>query len=324
MSEHLWILAAALLIDRWIGDPDWLWRAVPHPVVVFGRAIGFADRRFNREADASGRRRRNGEAAITVLIIISVGVGLALDRLVGWLAPAGLLLELLLVAVLLAQKSLADHVMAVATGLRDGGLDGGRRAVAMIVGRNPDALDEAGVVRASVESLAENASDGVVAPAFWYAVFGLPGLIAYKMINTADSMIGHRTDRHRDFGRAAARIDDLANWVPARLTGALIAAAAGLASGGAAARRSWRTMVRDAHIHRSPNAGWPEAAMAGALDLSLGGPRIYAGDRVDEPFMHDAGRRDAQGGDVNAAIGIFWRAMTLGTMLVVALAVLSG
>lgn len=317
MIDHLLILAAALLIDRWVGDPDRLWQRLPHPVVVFGRAIGFADKRFNRADDSDSRRRRNGEGAIGLLILTSVVIGLLANRLVAATAPVGMVLELVLVAVLLAQKSLADHVGAVLTGLREGGLSGGRKSVAMIVGRDPQTLDEAGVVRASIESLAENASDGIVAPAFWYAVFGLPGLIAYKMINTADSMIGHRTDRHRAFGRAAARIDDLANWLPARLTGALICAAAGLLNGAATARRAWNVMMCDAGLHRSPNAGWPEAAMAGALDLSLGGPRIYADDVADEPFMHDAGRRDAGAADIDAALAVFWRSMTVGWALVV-------
>ena len=310
------ILFAALLIDRLVGDPDWLWRRMPHPVVLFGKAIGWADRRFNDSALGEVEREKRGNITIAALLIGSIIAGLVLSDVFDMLEGIGPLFEVVLVAMLLAQKSLADHVGAVAQGLRAGGLDGGRRAVAMIVGRDPETLDEAGVCRASIESLAENASDGVVAPAFWYAVFGLPGLFAYKMLNTADSMIGHKTEEHRAFGRASARLDDLANWVPARLTALLILIAGGFHSFADRMSVVWT----DAGLHRSPNAGWPESAMAAVTGLALGGPRIYRDDVADEPFMNADGRQNPEAQDIDRAIVIFWRAMTVLTVVVGVLA----
>lgn len=318
----LTILLFALLLDRIVGDPDWLWRHIPHPVVVFGKAIGWADKRFNDVRRADITREKYGFATIAALVMASAVMGWLLSALFAAAGAIGTVSEIVLVAVFLAQKSLAQHVAAVANGLRSDGLAGGRRAVAMIVGRDPNSLDNSGVCRAAIESLAENASDGVVAPAFWYAVFGLPGLLAYKMINTADSMIGHMTPRHRAFGRASAKLDDWANWLPARLTAGLIALV-GLLPG---ARRKTIDIVdvvmQDAQLHRSPNAGWPESAMAATLDIALGGPRIYADDVADEPFMNDAGRKQLAGVDIDKAIGAFWWAMTFGTMLVALLAVI--
>lgn len=320
MGETLIILFAALVVDRLVGDPDWLWRRMPHPVVGFGALIGWADERFNDPAVAERRREKYGFIAIAALLVGAVALGSLLDDVLeSWGGP-GPVAETLIVAVFLAQKSLADHVGAVARGLRGGGLEGGRRAVAQIVGRDPETLDEAGVSRAAIETLAENASDGVVAPAFWYAVFGLPGLFAYKMLNTADSMIGHRTERHRAFGRAAARLDDLGNWLPARLTALLIV----IAGGWPDFRARWDLVMRDAKLHRSPNAGWPESAMAAVTGLSLGGPRVYRDDVADEPFMNDAGRKDAGPDDIDAALVTFWRTMTALTAVVGALVVVAG
>lgn len=319
MAETFVILFVALILDRLIGDPDWLWQRVPHPVVGFGKLIGWADARFNDEGASDTQREKFGFATIAVLMIGAIVAGRFLGDLFDVLGGAGFVLETLLVAVLLAQKSLADHVGAVAQGLRAGGIDGGRRAVSMIVGRDPETLDEAGICRAAIESLAENASDGVVAPAFWYAVFGLPGLFAYKMLNTADSMIGHKTERHRAFGRASARFDDFANWLPARLTALLIVMAGGFDRW----RDRARTVMRDARLHRSPNAGWPESAMAAVTGLALGGPRVYRDDVADEPFMNDAGRNDTGPDDIDAALGVFWRAMTGLVVLVGVLAVLA-
>ncbi len=306
MAEHLVILLVALLIDRFVGDPDWLWGRVPHPVVGFGWLIGEADTRLNTPGRSETEREKWGFVAIAGLMIGAVIVGVFLHDLFAAFGGLGLLAEVVIVAVLLAQKSLADHVHAVAAGLRAEGLVGGRKAVSRIVGRDPETLDEAGVSRAAIESLAENASDGVVAPAFWYAVFGLPGLLAYKLLNTADSMIGHKTDTHRAFGKAAARLDDLANWVPARLTALLIL----LPTGWDSLRARWATVVGDAGLHRSPNAGWPECAMAVVTGLALGGPRSYGEDRAEEAFMNGEGRMDADAGDIDRALDVFWRAMT--------------
>ncbi|MBC7281256.1 adenosylcobinamide-phosphate synthase CbiB [Hoeflea sp.] len=318
---HLPVLFAALVLDRLVGDPDWLWRRISHPVVLFGAAIGFADRRFNLAEDSPETRRRKGRGAIVVLLALATLGGAALAHLFDWLGGPGLVLEVLVVSVFLAQKSLADHVAAVADGLCRDGLTGGRKAVSMIVGRDPEALDEAGVSRAAIESLSENFSDGIVAPALWFAFFGLPGLMAYKMLNTADSMIGHLNDRHRDFGRAAAKLDDLANWPASRLSALLIAFGAGIAKGWDAMKRAADSALTDQGLHRSPNAGWPEAAMAGGLNLLLGGPRRYGGDLVMEASLNAAGRRNAGAKDIAEALAIFRRAcdcLALGVLAAVA------
>lgn len=307
--SHLAVLLLALILDRLVGDPDWLWRRISHPVVIFGQAIGFAERRLNKSTDAASLRRRKGQVSVATLLLVAAMGGWGLAHFFAGLGSLGLLLEVIVVAVFLAQKSLADHVAAVATGLREGGLTGGRKAVSMIVGRDPEALDEAGVSRASIESLAENFSDGIVAPALWYAVFGLPGLLAYKMLNTADSMIGHLNERYTDFGRAAAKLDDLANWPAARLSAMLIAAGAGLVKGSGAMRRAAGTALSDSGLHRSPNAGWPEAAMAGALDLALAGPRQYHGKVVMEASLNASGTRQASARHILEALSIYRRAL---------------
>ena len=294
-------LFAALAIDALAGDPPWLYRRLSHPVAVLGRLTGWFDERLNRpDLPAAGRGRRG-----LALVALVVGPGAAL----GWLIGAALHgnsygwpVEAALASTLLAGRGLRDHVAAVAVAL-DEGLEAGRAAVARIVGRDVGGLDRAGVARAAIESCAENFSDGVVAPAFWFALGGLPGLLAYKAINTLDSMVGHRNERYAAFGRAAARLDDAVNWLPARLAGGLIALAA-LAVPGARAGAAWRVMARDARRHRSPNAGWQEAAMAGALGLALAGPRHYGGRTVDDAWMGD-GRTEATAGDVRRAIALY-------------------
>lgn len=321
MSAALGLLALGL--DRVVGDPDWLWRRVPHPVAGFGALIAAADRRFNRPHWTPTRRRAAGVVSTFALLLIAGLVGHILHRLLQPLGWVGFALEALVASVLLAQKSLADHVARVGRVLEGDGLAAGRRVVSMIVGRDPDALDEAGVSRAAIESLAENASDGVVAPWFYLVLFGLPGLFAYKMLNTADSMIGHMSERHRAFGWAAARLDDLANWVPARLTAALFALAAWLGSNRAAARRALRASIADGPNHRSPNAGWPEAAAAGALDLALGGPRRYGEIAVEAAMLHAAGRRDAGPHDIRSALRLFRWACDLLLALTLALALMA-
>ncbi|MCO4316117.1 adenosylcobinamide-phosphate synthase CbiB [Phyllobacterium sp. 21LDTY02-6] len=319
MEINLLILFLALLADRYFGDPDWLWRTIPHPVVLFGKAIDFVDHRFNLAANTDQQRRRDGFLSVLALLLLAALVGAVIHAALALIPPFGGLVEALVVAVFLAQKSLGDHVEAVATALREEGLEGARRAVSMIVGRDTQVLDEAATSRAAIESLAENSSDGIVAPAFWYALLGLPGLLAYKMLNTADSMIGHLNDRHRHFGRFAAKLDDVANWVPARLTGLLIAAAACLVHGGSAARQSFDVMMRDARLHRSPNAGWPEAAMAGAIDVALAGPRVYGGAVANEPMLNGAGRRDAGIENIEDGLHIFRVATAIFTGVVAVL-----
>jgi adenosylcobinamide-phosphate synthase len=275
---------------------------IGHPVIWIGRLIGAMDRAWNDAARRFAARRAGGVAALLVLIVVAGGAGLALQ--VALLAvPFGILALALLASSLLAQRSLHEHVARVATAMEQGGLEAGREAVSHIVGRDPLSLDEAGVARAAIESLAENFSDGVVAPAFWLAVAGLPGAAIYKAVNTADSMIGHRTPRHEAFGWASARCDDGLNLPASRLTGLAIVVAAAMLPG-ADARGAWRAMRRDAQRHRSPNAGWPEAAMAGALGLALAGPRHYGGVLVEDAFMGD-GRREANAADIRAALRLY-------------------
>lgn len=322
MAATLFILFLALVLDRIVGDPDRVWRRLPHPVALFGRAIGVFDRVFNGAASSDRMRRFTGAAGIVALLAASAGLGLALHGLFLRLGWAGVFVEAVVVAVFLAQKSLYDHVRAVAEGLRAGGLDGGRRAVAMIVGRDPATLDEPAICRAAIESLAENFSDGVVAPALWYVVFGLPGLFAYKMLNTADSMIGHKNPRYIDFGRAAAGLDDVANWPAARLSILFLALGAWGRRGRPAARDALDAALRDSGLHRSPNSGWPEAAMAGALGIGLAGPRIYGGVLVDEPMMNAAGRAAVTVADMETALSVFSGACTALAVVVAGLAVL--
>ncbi|WEX76066.1 adenosylcobinamide-phosphate synthase CbiB [Sinorhizobium numidicum] len=306
--EILLILVVALLIDRFVGDPDWLWSRLTHPVVLFGKAIGFFDETFNRGRAGNGMLKMWGAATILILLVASIAAGVVLHRLFDVLGAVGFVFEAMVIAVFLGQKSLGDHVARVAEGLRRDGLAGGREAVSMIVGRDPKTLDEPAVCRAAIESLAENFSDGVVAPAFWYAVGGLPGLFAYKMLNTADSMIGHKSPKYLHFGWASARLDDLANLPAARLSILLVAAGAYLKRGAEAAKAAIDVALRDHGLHRSPNSGWPEAAMAGALDIQLAGPRTYGGVVVDEPMIHDAGRPVATADDVDDAISVFYAA----------------
>ena len=322
MDYHLLVLLLALPADRLIGDPDWLWRRLPHPVVLFGAAISVLDRRLNRDGDVAENQRLRGAASLAGLLVLSVLVGALLSSIFDILPLVGFVLEVAVVTILIAQRSLADHVGAVAAALRRDGLAGGRQAVAKIVGRDPQSLDRAGVSRAAIESLTENFSDGVVAPVFWYALFGLPGLLAYKMLNTADSMIGHKSDRYRHFGWASARLDDAANWPAARLSALLIAAAALCASGYRAAARALSCALRDAGLHRSPNAGWPECAMAGALGVSLAGERRYGGVLVREPRLNAAGRHRLDAGDIEAAIRLFQAACS--ALLVTVLVLLIG
>ena len=289
---------AALLVDAVTGDPPALYRRVPHPVAVVGRGIGILEARLNDEALSDAHRVVRGALVVLLVVAAAAGVG-ALVHALASAAPAGAVIEAVAASVLVAYRGLRDHVGEVARGL-ESGLADARAAVSHLVGRDPASLDGPGVARAAVESLAENFADGVVAPLFWYVLLGFPGLLAYKAINTLDSMIGHRDPRYRHFGRVAARLDDAANWIPARLAAALLAGAA-LAMPGASARGALRAAFRDARHHRSVNAGWPEAAMAGALGFALAGPRSYGGRTVEDAWMGD-GRRDLGSKDVRAAL----------------------
>lgn len=305
MHDPLFILLLALILDWYFGEPVALWSRLPHPIVLFGKAVSFIDKRFNHVKDKPESQYKKGAISISFLLFSALMGAFVLEWLIGFVWVFGFFIELFIVFVLLAQKSLADHVEAVAEGLKDDGLKGGRKAVAMIVGRDPSSLDKQGVSRAAIESLAENFSDGVVAPAFWYAVFGLPGIIVYKMINTADSMIAYRNEKYLWFGRVAAQIDDLANWLPARLSAILIALGAGMLNGVNAFRNAMIVALRDSGLHRSPNAGWPEAAMAGGADIALGGPRIYPEETVQQAYLNSAGKHDLGVKDIKQAIQIF-------------------
>jgi adenosylcobinamide-phosphate synthase len=294
-------MAMAMAIDAVFGWPAPLFRLIGHPVTWMGQLIDMADAAGNRDSAATAFRRAAGIAATLLLI--------ALPTALAWIIQAQLaddwsrmVVSGILAWPLVAKRSLYDHVAVVARPLESRDIEAARAAVARIVGRDPATLDEAGIARASIESLAENTSDGVVAPLFWGAIFGLPGIVAYKVINTLDSMIGHRTPRHEAFGWAAARIDDAANFIPARLTGVLFALFS------MERRVAMWCMICDGPRHRSINAGWPEAAMAGALGVRLSGPRIYHGQLADEPWLN-AGARDPLAADISRALKLYRRCM---------------
>ena len=303
------------MIELCAGYPQALLRAIGHPVTWFGRLIAALDRSLNRDTADPHWRRGAGIVAILLLLGIVGTVAFVVQSELLRL-PFGLIAVAVIASTLIAQRSLHRHVADVATALEQGGVIAGRAAVAKIVGRDPETLDAAGVARAAIESLAENFSDGVVAPVFWMAIAGLPGAALYKAINTADSMIGHRTPRHEAFGWAAARLDDLVNLPASRLSALLLVAAAASNRNAAAA---WRAVVRDASRHRSPNAGYPEAAMAGALGLSLAGPRVYGGVTIDDPTMGE-GRRDATAADIRCALTLYRYADAILLALVAAIA----
>lgn len=303
LSDSLLILSLALAAEATVGYPHRLYTGIGHPVTWIGRLIKGLDRTLNREDWSFRQRRAAGILALLVLLAVTGLAAWALSALLLPLGFIGILLLAILASSLIAQRSLHEHVAAVSKGLCERGLEGGRAAVSMIVGRNPQSLDEAGVSRAAIESLAENFSDGIVAPAFWLGLGGLPGAALYKATNTADSMIGHRTPRHEAFGWAAARFDDLVNLPASRLSAILIIAAAALHRD-ASPQGAWRAVRRDASHHRSPNAGWPEAAMAGALGLRLAGPRVYGDVRVEDRWMGD-GRDEANAQDIERALALY-------------------
>ncbi|MDQ2804591.1 MAG: adenosylcobinamide-phosphate synthase CbiB [Pseudomonadota bacterium] len=304
VSVDVAILFLALAVESVAGYPGAVFRAIRHPVVWFGALIGWLDRALNREFRASDPRRLNGVLALLLLLAASVAPAALLQAMLLRTLPRPIAIPCLAVvaSTLLAQRSLYNHVTAVLNGLERGGLASGRNAVSHIVGRNPASLDEAGVIRAAIESLAENFSDGVVAPALWCGLLGLPGIVFYKAVNTADSMIGHRTPRHAAFGWSAARLDDLINLPASRLAAVWLALAALLHRADAAG--ALRAVWRDAARHRSANAGWPEAAMAGAIGLRLAGPRVYGETRVEDAWM-GCGRKEAVPGDLRRALGLY-------------------
>jgi adenosylcobinamide-phosphate synthase len=300
------ILLIALLLDAIIGEPRWLWSRISHPAVIMGNIVGWLDRSYNTRP---GKKAR-GIGVVALLVTGAAIIGIFFSSL-----PDSDIFSTIFLTILLAQKSLAQHVSAVARALRVS-IDGGRDAVALIVGRDTGAMDQTAIARSAIESAAENLSDGVVAPVFWFLLLGLPGLLIYKIVNTADSMIGYLNNKYRDFGWAAARLDDLLNWIPARIT-AILLLAAGLALG------KWKYVLRDAPLHRSPNAGWPEAAMAILLNVSLSGPRSYDGTTRDFPYVFPEGRDTVGPDDIDAAVIALWKvwAIAIVVFLVAALLV---
>jgi adenosylcobinamide-phosphate synthase len=313
--DRVLILIAACGIEAVLAYPALVFGAIGHPVSWIGALISRLESRLNPPDYSATMRRAAGVVTVLLLIAVSLGVGLALEMAVRSVPILGFVLAVVIVAALIAAGSLDQHVRAVAVALRNDGLAGGRQTVAKIVGRDPEVLDQATICRAAIESLAENASDGVTAPALWYLIGGLPGMIAYKAINTADSMIGHMSERYHAFGWAAAKLDDLVNWPASRLTGLMFIAAASVVPG-ASPSSAWQAFCRDARLHRSPNAGWPEAAMAGALGLRLAGPRVYDGVEVDDHWMGD-GRTEATPEDIDRALTIY-RTAFAGTLMIVA------
>ena len=312
--DPLLMLFMAMALDAALGEMPFLFRRIPHPVVVIGRLIARLDKKLNRPERSDSARRFRGVALAAGMSVVALAVG----GVIAWAARTFAyvwLLEVVFAASLLAQRSLFEHVHDVAKALENTGLEGGRYAVSRIVGRDPQALDVHGVARAAIESLAENFADGVVAPVLWYALLGLPGLLLYKTANTLDSMVGYRTDKYRAFGMASARLDDVLNLLPARLAGVLLALAAPFVPKGHPVA-ALTTMIRHAGHHRSPNSGWPEAAAAGALGLALGGPRQYPGLKVEEKWI-GSGRARAEIADIHRALHLFTVACVMTCGLVV-------
>ncbi|KKB12076.1 cobalamin biosynthesis protein CobD [Devosia geojensis] len=309
----VFIAPLALVAERWLGYPEQLLKSIGHPVMWFGSLIDGLEHRLNRPDRDARQRRDAGIIALAILLVVAFILSFVVQQFVRGL-PLGWVLEVLLAVPFLAQKELGRAVAAVAEALRTS-LAAGREAVSHIVGRDPDQLDEAGVARAAIETLAESTSDGVVAPWFWLLLFGLPGIVLYKAINTADSMVGHMDARYRDYGWAPAKLDDAVNWIPARLTAVLITLACFFVPH-ASPSQAWAAVKRDAGKHASPNAGWPEAAMGGALGFALGGPRSYQGETVDLPVMGQ-GKSALVGSDILRAHQLY-RA-TLNVLLVLSI-----
>jgi len=307
---HAFIAPIALLLERWLGYPPVLLARIGHPVMWMGSLLNWLEQRLYRAGQSPQQRRLRGIVAMLLLTGATLVIAVMVQQVLR-LVPLGFVLEAVLATAFLAQKELARAVQAVADALLTS-LAAGREMVSHIVGRDPQQLDTAGVSRAAIETLAESTSDGVVAPWFWLVLLGLPGIAVYKAINTADSMIGHRNTRYTDFGWAAARLDDLVNLLPARLTAVLVTVACFFVPG-ASPSQAWQAALRDAGKHRSPNSGWPEAAFAGALGLSLGGPRSYDGEQVDLPTM---GQGESRLGPYHIARALDLYRKTLSVLLV--------
>jgi adenosylcobinamide-phosphate synthase len=310
----------ALIIEAVAGYPDAIQRRIGHPVEWIGALITHAERAWNLRNLPFERRRLNGVLALAVVLLVTLSVAVllvAVAELLPW--PLDLIILAVLASTLVAQRSLDVHVKAVADALDAHGIGAGRVEVAKIVGRDPETLDQSAVARAAIESLAENFSDGVVAPVFWTVVGGLPGAALYKAVNTADSMIGHKSEQYLAFGWAAARLDDLVNLPASRLTALFVVGAAAILPD-ASWEEALAAVRRDASKHRSPNAGWPESAMAGALGLALAGPRRYGKRLVDDPFLNAGARMDAGPADIRRALNLLIAACLLEAAIYAALA----
>jgi len=317
--DPLIILLLAMAVEAYVGEARLVFRFVRHPVVFIGNLIGSLDRKLNREKRSQMDRAVRGFATVVIVVGACIAIGCA----VAWLSrnhPWGWIIEFLLVVSLITQRALYNAVRRVGTSLRGDNLEESRDAVSHIVGRDPAQLDSHGVARAAIESLAENFSDGVVAPVFWYVLFGFPGLLVYKAINTMDSMIGYKTPHYQAFGFSAARIDDIVNIIPARLSGLFIVLAAVFAPTGNP-MQALKVMLRDAGKHRSLNAGWPEGAMAGALNLALAGPRRYPGRVVKDPWVGN-GTAKATHRDIRRALYLYTVACLINVAWVAAIALI--
>lgn len=315
---HAFIAPLALLVERWLGYPQKLVELIGHPVIWIGNLITWLEKAVDKRQRTPEQRRLAGVVTLAIMLLVVLVVSVAVQQVLR-LVLFGYVLEVLIATTFLAQKELGRSVEQVALGLRSS-LAEGREAVSHIVGRDPQALDEAGVSRAAIETLAESTSDGVVAPWFWLVLLGLPGIALYKAINTADSMIGHMNERYRDYGWAAAKLDDWANWIPARLTAILITMAC-FFTPFASPSKAWATARRDARKHKSPNSGWPEASFAGALGFKLGGPRSYDGEMVDLPSFGN-GKADLVGSDILRALVLYRSTLNVLLGLSVAVALL--
>lgn len=314
-------LMVALLLDAIFGEPDLLWKRMPHPIVLIGKLIGWLDQWMNRDHHTPFRQKRAGINALIRIIFVVAALTIGILALAWWINPIlTFVVSVLVGGIFLAQRSLHDHVEAVRLPLAEGDLPAARQALSMIVGRNTDSLDESGIARAALESLAENHSDGIIAPAFWMLIGGLPGIALYKAINTADSMIGYKSERHLHFGWAAAKLDDVVNWLPARLSVGLIMLAVLITrfanANSTFNQPDWTVVRRDAPTHASPNAGWPEAAYASSLGVALGGPRTYPTGTVEAPYINGAGRKQLTASDIRSGLALF-RATCAATLLAV-------
>ena len=312
MNEHIFIILIALAIDGIWGDNHFFWKKINHPIKYFGKFIDWLDNEFNREEFSSNAKILNGAAVVVAMTFLAYLIGLFLEKLF-LIFPFSIIFEAIFVSVFIAARSLFDHVKAVNSSLIQEGLVGGRSKLSLIVGRDVSNLDFGGILRAAIESLAENFSDGVVAPILWYLIFGIPGLLIYKLINTADSMIGHKNSKYIDFGMFTARFDDLLNYVPARFSSVLIIIASFIL------REDFKSSIKitkeDHNKHSSPNSGWPESAMSGALGVSLGGLRIYEQEEVDEGIMNVSGERDIDDNHLTRSLWIYTTANIVGVII---------